>query len=106
MLGDDAVVRRDHRGVAQVGLGDGEVAFGVLDVGPRRVALGLAWSKVFCAVTFWRSSVSWRVNSASAFTSGALAPSSSAWPSLTLAWYMVCSITKSVSPFFTKPPST
>ena len=105
MLGDDAVERRHHGRVAQVGLGDDEVAFLVLDIGPRRIALGLAWSKVFCAVTFWRNSVSWRVNSAWAFKSWALAESSSAWASLTLAWYMVCSITKSMSPFFTKPPS-
>ena len=41
MLADDAVERREDRRVAEVGLGDGEVALGVLDVRPRIVALGL-----------------------------------------------------------------
>ena len=41
MLGDDAVERRQHRRVAEVGLGDGEIAFVALDIGARAVALGL-----------------------------------------------------------------
>ena len=41
MLADDTVERRQHHGVAQVGLGDRQVAFLVFDVGPCRIALGL-----------------------------------------------------------------
>ncbi len=106
MLADDAVERREHRGVAQVRLGDREIALGILDIGPRIVALGLGLSKVACAETFWRSSVSWRVNSASAWASEALAPSSWASASLTLALYIVCSMPKSLSSFFFSEPST
>ena len=41
MLGHDAVERSRDGRIAEVGLGNDEIALGILDIGPRRVALGL-----------------------------------------------------------------